>query len=178
VARDVRRRRLRQSPTDDGRELRQRRPPHRGAAADAASLGPERDRERRQHGGAGHPHRRRRVLGEKFALAGWTDALYLEERPNGVHVGLVLPGYIATEGFPAHELREKALTRWTVSDAAKAADAIADAALHGRAERYVPRPYAVLAVARVLAPGLLRRLQASRAGALATTRTGADAAGR
>jgi len=35
----------------------------------------------------------------KFALAGWSDALYAEERPHGVHVGLVLPGFIATEGF-------------------------------------------------------------------------------
>ena len=51
----------------------------------------------------------------KFALAGWTDALYSEERAEGVHVGLVLPGFIATEGFPATELREKALTRWIVS---------------------------------------------------------------
>ena len=36
----------------------------------------------------------------KFALAGWTDALHLEEKPHGVHVGLVLPGFVATEGFP------------------------------------------------------------------------------
>jgi short-subunit dehydrogenase len=98
----------------------------------------------------------------KFALAGWSEALYLEERPHGVHVGLVLPGFIATEGFPAHELRARALTRWLVSDAATAADAIADAALRGRAERYVPRPWALVAVARGLAPGVLRRLQASR----------------
>src|ERR671931_468355 len=31
----------------------------------------------------------------KFALAGWSDALHLEERPHGVHVGLVLPGFVA-----------------------------------------------------------------------------------
>ena len=43
----------------------------------------------------------------KFALIGWTDALYAEERPHGVHVGMVLPGFIETEGFPATELREK-----------------------------------------------------------------------
>ena len=36
----------------------------------------------------------------KFALAGWSDALAGEEAPNGVHVGLVLPGFITTEGFP------------------------------------------------------------------------------
>ena len=111
----------------------------------------------------------------KFALAGWSDALHLEERQRGVHVGLVLPGFIATEGFPAQELRERARTRWLVSDAAKAADAIADVALHGHAERHVPRPWALVAVARVLAPGLLRRMQASDTGALMTTRTGADA---
>ncbi len=37
----------------------------------------------------------------KFALAGWTDALYAEEKPNRLHVGMVLPGFIATEGFPS-----------------------------------------------------------------------------
>ena len=74
----------------------------------------------------------------KFALAGWTDALHAEERPHGVHVGLVLPGFIATEGFPAEELRERWLTRWMVSDAETAAAAILDAGLHRRAERYVP----------------------------------------
>ena len=37
----------------------------------------------------------------KFALIGWTDSLYAEELPHGVHVGMVLPGFVATEGFPA-----------------------------------------------------------------------------
>jgi short-subunit dehydrogenase len=111
----------------------------------------------------------------KFALAGWTDALHLEERPHGIHVGLVLPGFIATEGFPAEELRDRRLTRWIVSDAEKAAEAIVDAGLRGRAERYIPRPYALAAAARVLAPALLRRVQASGAGALMTTRTNPDA---
>jgi short-subunit dehydrogenase len=111
----------------------------------------------------------------KFALAGWTDALHLEERAHGVHVGLVLPGFIATEGFPAKELRAKRLTRWMVSDADKAAEAIVDAGLARRVERYVPRPYALAAAARVVAPVLLRRAQSSRAGALMTTSTNPDA---
>jgi uncharacterized protein len=110
----------------------------------------------------------------KFALAGWTDALHVEERAHGVHVGLVLPGFIVTEGFPAHELRAKALTRWIVSDASKAAEAIVEAGTRGRAERYVPRPYALIAALRLLAPGVLRRLQAGPTGTLMTTRTGAD----
>ena len=61
----------------------------------------------------------------KFALIGWTEALHLEERGHGVHVGMVLPGFVATEGFPATELREKALTRWIVSKPPSVAEAIA-----------------------------------------------------
>jgi uncharacterized protein len=110
----------------------------------------------------------------KFALAGWTDALHLEEEPHDVHVGLVLPGFIATEGFPAEELRTRWLTNWMVSDVDTAAEAVLDAALHGRAERYAPRLYALAAAARVLTPALLRRLQAGTTGALMTTRTNPD----
>src|SRR5439155_405513 len=92
----------------------------------------------------------------KAALAAWSDGLYLEEREHGVHVGLVQPGFIATEGFPADELRAKAVTRWIVSRPENAAEAIVDAGLHGKAERYVPRGYGLAAALRVLAPGLVR----------------------
>jgi short-subunit dehydrogenase len=93
----------------------------------------------------------------KFALAGWTDALHLEERRNGVHVGLVLPGFVATEGFPQTELVERRLTRWIVSSPERVAEAIMDAGPGGRAERYVPRAYWLAAALRVLAPRLVRR---------------------
>jgi short-subunit dehydrogenase len=110
----------------------------------------------------------------KFALIGWNDALYSEERGNGVHVGLVVPGYIATEGFPATELRERAMTRWIVSKPENVAEAIVDTGLRGKAERYVPRPYALAGVARIIAPGLVRRvLSGGRAEAL-TTSTAAE----
>ena len=112
----------------------------------------------------------------KFALAGWSDALYAELRPLGVHVGVVLPGFIATEGFPAQELRERVATRWVVSTPEHAAEAILDAGLRGRPERYVPRPYALAAVARLLLPALTRRVLSGGAGAAFTTKTGADAA--
>ena len=111
----------------------------------------------------------------KFALIGWTDSLYLEERAHGVHVGMVLPGFIATEGFPATELREKALTRWIVSKPEKVAEAIFEAGPGGKAERYVPRGYALAAVARILAPGLTRRVLAGGAAGSLTTSTGAEA---
>ncbi len=111
----------------------------------------------------------------KFALAGWSDALAAEEAANGVHVGLVLPGFIATEGFPATELLAKPWTRWMVSTPDHAAAAIRDVGLGGKHERYVPRPYGLAAAFRVVAPGLARR-GAARSGATFTTKTGADAA--
>lgn len=111
----------------------------------------------------------------KFALIGWTDALYAEERPYGVHVGMVLPGFIVTEGFPATELREKALTRWIVSKPDVVAEAIVEAGPGGKAERYVPRPYAFAAVARILAPRLVRRVLSGGAASSLTTSTNAEA---
>jgi hypothetical protein len=62
-----------------------------------------------------------------------------------------------TEGFPQRELMSRPLTRWMVSTDAKVAEAIVDAWKRRRAERYVPRPYALVPVARALLPGLFRR---------------------
>ncbi|WP_228430969.1 SDR family NAD(P)-dependent oxidoreductase [Baekduia soli] len=109
----------------------------------------------------------------KFAFIGWTDALHLEEAPHGVHVGLVNPGFIATEGFPQRELVGRASTRWMVSTPEKVAEAIIDAGPGGRAERYVPRPYALAAAARLLLPGGVRRVLASRDGTALSTTTAA-----
>jgi short-subunit dehydrogenase len=106
----------------------------------------------------------------KFALTGWTDSLHLEEAPHGVHVGMVLPGFVATEGFPQRELVDRLLTRWMVSTPERVAEAIVAAGPGGRAERYVPRPYWLVAVARVVAPRLVRRvLRGGAARRLATT---------
>ena len=95
----------------------------------------------------------------KFAFAGWTDSLHLEEARHGVHVGLVLPGFVATEGFPQKELVASRRTRWIVSTPEKVAAAILDAGPGGRAERYVPRVYWLGAVARIVLP----RADAARA---------------
>ena len=110
----------------------------------------------------------------KFALAGWSDSLYAEERPHGVHVGVVLPGFVATEGFPATELRQSPLTRWMVSKPEKVAEAIVECGLYGKAERYVPRPYALAAVARIVAPRLVRRVLSGGAASSLTTSTAAE----
>ena len=108
----------------------------------------------------------------KFALAGWSESLHLEERADGVHVGLVLPGFVATEGFPQRSLRENPVTRRLVSKPEKVAEAVLDVA-GGKPERYVPRAYAVAVALRVLAPGLVRR--ATGGGGLMTPSTVGDA---
>jgi short-subunit dehydrogenase len=107
----------------------------------------------------------------KFALIGWSDALYGEEKEHGVHVGLVLPGFVRTEGFPAKELLAKPLTKRIVAQPDLIAEAIVQTGLHAKAERYAPRFYWLPAAARMLAPALVRRLTAG--GAL-TTATAAD----
>jgi short-subunit dehydrogenase len=91
----------------------------------------------------------------KAALAAWSDALYLEERPHGVHVGVVLPGFISTEGFPQTQLTKSVRTRWMVGKPEQAADAIV-AAAGGKAEVAVPRWYGVLPRLRYGMPGLVR----------------------
>jgi short-subunit dehydrogenase len=108
----------------------------------------------------------------KFALIGWSDALYGEEQEHGVHVGLVLPGFVKTEGFPAAELLGKVSTRWLVSSPERVAEAIVQAGPGGRAERYVPRFYWLAAAARLLAPAVVRR--ATRGGALTTATASHD----
>ena len=109
----------------------------------------------------------------KAALAIWSDSLRAEEHPHGVHVGTVMPGFIPTEGFPQRELAAKRATRWMLGTPEQAADAIAEAGLDRRAERYVPRYYAAVAALRTIAPGLVRRAMASkRGGVLATTTPG------
>jgi short-subunit dehydrogenase len=107
----------------------------------------------------------------KFALIGWNDALYGEEKPNGIHVGMVLPGFVKTEGFPAKELLSKPLTKRLVAKPELVAEAIVDVGLHGKAERYVPRFYWLAAATRLLAPPLIRR---ATAGGGFTTATGSS----
>lgn len=93
----------------------------------------------------------------KSALASWSDSLRSEERAHRVHVGVVQPGFVLTEGFPQEELMAKALTRWIVASPEKAAEAVVRVAVERRRELFVPRPYVLAAVLRVLAPGVVFR---------------------
>jgi short-subunit dehydrogenase len=93
----------------------------------------------------------------KFALAGWSESLGIEEEAHRVHVGVVLPGFISTEGFPHDRLRASARTRWVVSTPQKVAEAIVAAGPGGRREVYVPRFYGLVPKLRHVVPGLTRR---------------------
>jgi short-subunit dehydrogenase len=94
----------------------------------------------------------------KFALAGWSECLQHEERRHGVHVGLVLPGFVATEGFPQEGLLRRPQTRWIVSTPEKVAKAIVATGPGGKAERYVPRAYGLVPALRATVPALVRRV--------------------
>jgi hypothetical protein len=61
-----------------------------------------------------------------------------------------------------------------VSSPDKVAEAILDAGPGGKAERYVPRPYALAAAARVVAPRLVRRVLGGRGGAMMRTSVTSD----
>ena len=101
----------------------------------------------------------------KFALAGWSDALAGEEAPHGVHVGLVLPGFISTEGFPQSRARRQPLHARLVSTPERGAQAIVDAGLGPQA--------------RALRPAALRpRRRRARAGPAARAPRDRRASGR
>jgi short-subunit dehydrogenase len=94
----------------------------------------------------------------KAAFAVWTDCLHLEEKPNKVHVGLVLPGFIATEGWPQEGIKKMPGGKWLVKTPDIVADAIATAA-GGKPEVMVPGfPYRALVVLRALAPNVVMKL--------------------
>jgi uncharacterized protein len=93
----------------------------------------------------------------KFARIGWSEALQIEERRHGVHVALILPGFVETEGFPQRELLARRATRWMVTTPEKVAEVIVEAVRRKQHERYVPRPYAAVPVLRLLLPRAYRR---------------------
>lgn len=110
----------------------------------------------------------------KAALALWTDALRLEEEPYGVHVGNVLPGFVPTEGFPQTELVTSRFGRLALGTPEGVAEAIVEAGLGRKPERYTPKLYGLAAAARFTVPGLVRRVLGSDKAQVMTTKTVSD----
>ena len=111
----------------------------------------------------------------KFALAGWTDALYLEERAATASTSASCSGLHRHRGLPAARAARRRATRWLVSKPERVAKAIVEAGPGGKAERYVPRAYGAGRGARILTPRLVRRVLGGGAAQDLTTRTAGEA---
>jgi uncharacterized protein len=92
----------------------------------------------------------------KFALVGWSEALQTELAPRGVHVGVVAPGLIPTEGFPQTQAQAYPLLKKLLGTEAQVSEAILDSVRRRVFERTVPRWYYLLQLPRLLAPPLYR----------------------
>ena len=99
----------------------------------------------------------------KFALNGWADALRAEEAAHGVHVGLILPGFIATEGFPQKELLARPLTARLVGNEGHVAEAAAYLVRTRRPERHAPAPWRIATALAALTPRLMAKVSAKPA---------------
>lgn len=92
----------------------------------------------------------------KFALVGWSEALHFELAERGVHVTLIEPGLVATEGFPKHDWAAHPLLRHALGSVEDVSRAIRESPATPKLQRRVPRWYYVFELARVLAPPLFR----------------------
>jgi uncharacterized protein len=100
----------------------------------------------------------------KFALAGWSEALHMELRGDGVCVSIVEPGPVPTEGFPHEDLVSNRLFRWATTPEADVSKAVLDTIRKNKMQRVVPRWFYLLQVPRLVAPPLYRAGQSLIAG--------------
>jgi short-subunit dehydrogenase len=103
-------------------------------------------------------------VASKFAVVGWSESAFFDLRKRGVHVSLVEPGPIPTEGFPQETLVDRPLLKRTLGSQADVSRAIRDAIRTHRAERIVPRWYYLLQFPRFVSPRLYRYLAERLAG--------------
>ena len=78
-------------------------------------------------------------------------------------MGLVLPGFIATEGFPQKELLAKRSMAWLVGKPEQVADAAAHLLRNRRPERHAPSPWRVATVLVALLPRVVAKVVAKPA---------------
>lgn len=95
----------------------------------------------------------------KFALVGWSEALHFDLAARGVHVGIVEPGPVPTEGFPQRDLLSDRFLRRAVSSVEEVSRAVRETAARRKLSRAVPRPYYLLTLGRYLSPPLYRFAQ-------------------
>ena len=88
----------------------------------------------------------------KFGLVGLSEAMRADWLQRGVAVCQLNPGLVTTEGFPQSEAMATPGLRRLVARPEQVAEAIAEVARSGRAERSVPRWYRGVVLLRHLLP--------------------------
>ena len=101
----------------------------------------------------------------KFALVGWSEAMYTELAAYDIFVSTVEPGPVPTEGFPQKGLVEHPIFRLAVASTDDVAAAIRNAIEKRKIHRTVPRPYYLAQLLRIAAPRPWRALQNKVVGA-------------
>jgi NAD(P)-dependent dehydrogenase (short-subunit alcohol dehydrogenase family) len=95
----------------------------------------------------------------KFAMVGWSEALYFELRPKRVHVTLIEPGMLPTEGFPHSGLSSDRWLRHILTSESDVSRATMRAIQACKLQRTIPRWFYPLEIARLVAPPVFRALQ-------------------
>ena len=95
----------------------------------------------------------------KFAVVGFSEALYFQLRDRGVCVSVVEPGLIPTEGFPQTPVLNDPVMKYALGTVEGVSKAIRSAISGRKMERVVPRWYYALQLPRILAPPLYRLAQ-------------------
>lgn len=95
----------------------------------------------------------------KFAVVGFSEALYFQLLDSGVCVSVVEPGLIPTEGFPQTPVLSDPVLKHTLGSVEAVSKAIRSAIAGRKMERVVPRWYYALQLPRIVAPPLYRLIQ-------------------
>lgn len=95
----------------------------------------------------------------KFALVGWSESVAPEMKAKGIHLGLVEPGPVSTEGFPQDALVKDSFLRHVVAEDSDVSRAIMQAIRRRKLQRTVPRWYYLLQFLRLAAPPIYRWAQ-------------------
>ena len=98
-------------------------------------------------------------VASKFAVVGWTESVVTQLAHKGVHIGLVEPGPIPTEGFPQKALVNDRILKYALAQEADVSKAIRNSIASGKLQRMVPRWYYLLQFFRLATPPLYRYVQ-------------------